>query len=146
MATFCSDGTSRIITVITVTSSDYYCGFLSPTSFWLSVVTSWSLTPGLWGISSQTVEKWKILECKSQEVPSSAIILHQAYLFLSSFISPPGHCNPSRIYVNKFVTMQRCMQLLLLLICFLEKECVCLCVRVCAHTGEGGRSYTLKAF
>lgn len=38
MATFGSDGTSRIITIITVISSDYYCCLLSSTSFWLSVI------------------------------------------------------------------------------------------------------------
>lgn len=104
--------------------------------------------PGLWGMSSQTVEKWKILECKAQEITCSAIVLHQVYFFLSFPLPFPCQAIvilPEYMWISlsqhKDVHSCYCCWFV-----FRERMCVSLCTCAHAHTGEGGRIYTLKAF
>lgn len=58
MATCCSDGTSRIITITTVIlAADYYCCLLSSTSLWLSV--RHILILNTWPLGTSSQNSWK---------------------------------------------------------------------------------------
>lgn len=114
IATFCNDSTSRIITIIIVISSDYYCWLLSSTSFWLSVSHIFILNTWPLGSVFSTVEKWrKEKECKSQEITTEQLSYIRFIFFFLLFsyshqiIVILLACQGTKIFV-----------VLLLLICF----------------------------